>query len=277
MSQQADIPQEVIDFLASERTMTLATATPGGIPHATTLLYVSEGPSMYFWSRSNSTAARQVEQNPVVAFTVHSYAGDLHAARGVQGTGECSVILDGTEIARVADLFGQQFPDLQPGSTMSISFFRIAPTELQFIDSSDGAAGDAFGAEFRKKHSYSVLAALPHEQVESVDAKMRSEQHQAGEVIFREGAPADKFMVIVEGEVEVLRGDEPAGEMGPGHFFGETSALRDTPRLATVRAKTDVTVMALDGDAFRGIVAQALGTTADFNDIIAKRLESPGA
>jgi CRP-like cAMP-binding protein len=165
---------------------------------------------------------------------------------------------------------------------MSISFFRVAPTELDFVDNSDGGgstAEGAFGAEFRKKHSYSILTALPVEQVESVTATMRSEQHKAGEVIFREGAPADKFMVIVEGEAEVLRGDsqEPTGLMGPGHFFGETSALRDTPRLATVRAKTDVTLLALDGDAFRGIVAQALGTTADFNEIIAKRLQASGA
>lgn len=279
MSDQADVPQEVIEFLGSERTMTLATAGSGAVPHATTLLYVSEGASLYFWSRSNSKVARHVEQNPIVAFTVDDYSGELAKSRGVQGTGECSVLLDGAEIARIADLFGQRFPDLEPGNTMSISFFRIAPTELSFVDNGAGAtAAGGFGAEFRRKHSYSVLTGLPVEQVEAVDAKMRSEQHAAGEVIFRAGAPADKFLVIVDGEVEVLRGegDEPAFLMGPGSFFGETSALRDSPRLATVRARTDVSLLALDGDAFRGIVAQALGTTADFNEIIAKRLQATG-
>ena len=116
--------------------MTLATASPAGVPHASTFLYVNDGPTLYFWSRPDTTTARHVEQNPVVSFAIDQYTEDLRETKGVQGAGECSVILSGEEIARVADLFGQRFPDLSPGNTMSISFFRIAPTDLQFIDNS---------------------------------------------------------------------------------------------------------------------------------------------
>ena len=100
----------MLDFLQQHHTLTLATASPGGVPRASTFLYVNDGPTLYFWTRATTLTARQIEQNPVVAFTIDDYTEDLNQTRGVQGIGECSVILSGEEIARVADLFGQTFP-----------------------------------------------------------------------------------------------------------------------------------------------------------------------
>ena len=112
---QVDLPPQVVDFLSEQNTLTLATASPRAVPHASTFLYVNDGPALYFWSKPSTTTARQVDQNPVVSFAIDSYADDLRQTKGVQGTGECNVILNGEEIARVADLFGQKFPDLSPG------------------------------------------------------------------------------------------------------------------------------------------------------------------
>ncbi len=276
--QQVEVPQRVIDFLASEKTMTLATATPGGVPYATTYLYVNDGPTVYFWSRSTTTTARHVEQNPMVAFTIDSYSGDLRDVRGVQGQGECSVLLDGLEIARVADLFGRRFPDLQPGTTMSISFFRVVPTNINYIDNTEdgaSAAAGAFGAEFHQQRAFSIFDDLPVEQVDTIVAEMRSVRHPAGETIVRAGGPADKFFVVVDGEVEMSADDGSTPVvLGPGQFFGEMSILRDTPRVSTLRARTDATLLAMERDEFRGMVAQALSTTAGFDRVIAARLRA---
>jgi uncharacterized protein YhbP (UPF0306 family) len=277
--QQIEVPQTVIDYLATEKTMTLASATPGGVPYATTLLYVSDGPTIYFWSRSSSTAAQHVDQNPVVAFTVDTYSDDLRHVRGVQGTGECSVILSGVEIARVAELFGNKFPDLQPGATVSISFFRIAPTSLNYIDNTEdgaNAAAGTFGAEFHIQRRFSIFDELPPQQVETIDAEMRTVQRPAGEVIVHAGGPADKFLIVVEGEVEVSNedGGQAPEVLGPGRFFGETAILRGTPRATTVTARTDVTLLTMERDAFRDMVAQSLGTTGNFDQIIAARLKT---
>jgi uncharacterized protein YhbP (UPF0306 family) len=277
--QPVEVPQNVIDYLASEKTMTLATATPAGVPYATTFLYVSEGPTIYFWARGTTTTARHIEANPAVAFSVDSYSGDLRNVKGLQGTGECSVILSGREIARVAELFGNRFPELSPGTTMSISFFRIVPINLNFIDNTDEGASapqGTFGAEFHKQRAFSVYNDLPVQLVDTVGAEVRTVHHSAGDVIARAGGPADKFMVIVEGEVEVI--PEAEGEapvvIGPGRFFGEMAILRDEPRTATLRARTDVTMLAMERGAFRDMVAQSLGTTADFNQLIASRLKA---
>jgi uncharacterized protein YhbP (UPF0306 family) len=276
--QAIEVPQKVIDYLESEKTVTLATATPGGVPYATTYLYVNDGPTLYFWSRATTTTSRHIEQNPMVAFTIDTYSDDLRHVRGVQGTGECSVILSGREIARVASLFGERFPDLQPGTTVSISFFRIAPMNLNYIDNSDEGSTPTegtFGADFHKQRAFSVFDDLPVQQVETVDAEMRMVRYSAGDVIVRAGGPADKFLLIVEGEAELTQEDgSPPVVLGPGRFYGEMAILRDEPRSGTLSARTDVSLMTLDRDAFRDMVAQSLGTTADFTQLVAARLKA---
>lgn len=272
-----DIPSHVLDYIGGHRTFTLATASPGGIPHAGTFLYVNMGGRLYFWTKPQTTIAKHVGQNPAVSFTIDEYSEDLHQTRGVQGSGECSVVLSGEEIARVADLFGQKFPDLSPGATMSISFFRIVPTELQFIDNTSAQAGTegVFGAEFHTERAYSVFAELPVQQLESIAAPMGTVTADAGETVVRQGGPADKFFIVVEGEVEVLEDESRAGTvLGPGHFFGETAIMLDRPRSATVKATKPTTLFTLDRDTFRDLVAQSLGTTGEFDKVIKERLSA---
>jgi uncharacterized protein YhbP (UPF0306 family) len=279
---QVDLPPQVVDFLSEQNTLTLATASPRAVPHASTFLYVNDGPALYFWSKPNTTTARQVDQNPVVSFAIDSYADDLRQTKGVQGTGECNVILNGEEIARVADLFGQKFPDLSPGVTMSISFFRVTPTDLEFIDNTASGA-DApegqFGAEFHRERAYSVFEDLPTQQVDDIVASLHVTQAQEGEVIARQGGPADKFFIVADGEVEIERsgdGERNVATLGPGQFFGEISILRDSPREATVKATKPTTLLAMERDTFRDLVAQSLGTTGEFDKVIRGRLESLG-
>jgi CRP-like cAMP-binding protein len=276
-----EVPPEVLEYLQKHRTLTLATASPAAVPRASTFLYVNEGPTLYFWSRATTITARQIGQNPVVGFTVDDDSGDLNQTQGVQGIGECTVLLSGEQIARVADLFGQKFPDLSPGSTMSISFFRISPTELQFIDNTSTAssgAGGTFGAEFHRERSYSVITNLPMQHVENIVASLQPMEVKAGETIVRQGAPADKFFIVVEGEAEVFR-DEPGQPrqvttLKAGQLYGEVAIMRELSRSATVRAVADTKLLALERDGFRDLVAQAMEITPDFDQVIRDRLDA---
>jgi uncharacterized protein YhbP (UPF0306 family) len=282
----ADVPPEIIDFLDSQQTLTLATASPGGTPRASTFLYVNEGATLYFWSRASTITARHIEQNPVVSFAIDDYAEDLNKTRGAQGIGECSVVLSGEQIARVADLFGQKFPSLSPGSTMSISFFRITPTELLLTDNTaaqgepSGRDAGAFGAEFHRDREFSVITDLPTQSADTIIASLQTIEAKAGETVVRQGGPADKFFIVIDGEAEALKpggGGQPVVEsLGPGSLFGEMAIMRDQPRSATVAAKTDVKLLALDRDTFRELIAQAMGITAEFDQVIRARLDALG-
>ena len=280
---EQELPAPVLEYLSAQNTLTLATASPAGTPHAATFLYVNEGPALYFWSKSSAESARHIEQNPQVAFTIDEYTSDLTQTRGVQGIGECSVLLSGEHIARVADLFGQKFPSLSPGSTMSISFFRITPTELDFIDntaSGSGTSGSSgtFGAEFRRDRSYSVLTNLPIQYVETITTTLQGQTAAAGDTIVRQGTPADKLLIVVEGQAEVVRDDNgqerQIATLGAGDLFGEVAIMRDQPRSASVRATTDIKLLTLERDRFRDLIAQSMEITPDFDKVIRSRLDA---
>lgn len=277
----ADLPPNVVEYLGRMATLTLATASPSGMPHASTFLYVYDGDALCFWTRPGTTTAQHVDQNPLVSFTIDEYSADLRQTRGVQGLGECRTLLDGERIARVADLFGQKFPNLSPGNTLSISFFVITPSELRFIDNSRGgtpAADGTFGAEFHRERAYSVFSDLPAQSVDVMSGALQTVKVSAGDVIFREGGPADKFIIVVEGEVEIARENDASEplRLTAGDFFGEVAILRDTPRTATARASKPTQLLAMDHDTFRDLVAQSLGTTSEFDQLIRARLR-PGA
>ncbi|MHB8693395.1 MAG: cyclic nucleotide-binding domain-containing protein [Solirubrobacteraceae bacterium] len=276
MSEAIEVPGQVLEYVQAQQTLTLATASPTGVPRAGTFLYVNDGPTLYFWSRAATITTRQLAQNPIVAFTIDSYTDDLNQTKGVQGVGECSVLLSGEQIARVADLFGQKFPNLAPGSTMSISFFRLTPTELQFIDNTQAAptASGAFGAEFHRERSYSVLQTLPLRPAQTIVATLPVQSVKAGETVVRAGTPADKFFIIVSGEAELARPDGEKLTLGPGRLFGEVTIMRDQPRAATVTATSDLELLALDRDTFRDLISQAMEITPDFDQVIRDRLDA---
>src|SRR5436305_6345928 len=65
-----EVPAEVVEFLGQHHTLTLATSAQSGAPRASTFLYANEGANLYFWSRATTLTAHQIQQNPVVGFTV---------------------------------------------------------------------------------------------------------------------------------------------------------------------------------------------------------------
>jgi CRP-like cAMP-binding protein/uncharacterized protein YhbP (UPF0306 family) len=273
------VPPHVLEYLDEQNTLTLATASPGAVPRAVTLVFVHDGPKLYVWTRPDTTTARHVEQNPAVSFAIDEYARDWRETKGIQGSGDAHPVVDPAEIDRAIAAFEQKFPTLEGTLSTKLTFIRIAPTELQFIDNSTAADGgdQGPGVAYHRNLVYSIFHDLPEQDVETVEAQLRTVQIGAGEVIVRQGAPADKFFIIVDGEVEVLREDDgearPLATLGRGQFFGEIGILRDMPRVATLRALKPTTLFAMERDIFRSLVAQSMGTTDDFDRIIRERLE----
>jgi serine/threonine-protein kinase len=81
----------------------------------------------------------------------------------------------------------------------------------------------------------------------------------AGTTILREGEPGDSAYLIVEGQCIAYRIDGAREVelrvMGPGEVFGETAIFSDKPRSASIRACTDVTLIAVTREA----LSSALG------------------
>jgi putative ABC transport system ATP-binding protein len=100
--------------------------------------------------------------------------------------------------------------------------------------------------------------------------KMEKRRYAAAEVIIRQGEAGDRFFLISEGEVEVIRREDgaadgrPVARLSAGGFFGEHALLTDEPRNATVVALEDVVLYTLGKAEFR----TALNASASFREQI---------
>jgi CRP-like cAMP-binding protein len=75
-----------------------------------------------------------------------------------------------------------------------------------------------------------------------------------GDVIFRDGDPPDKMYVVVSGEVEIHLRDAVIEIVPQGGTFGEMALIDGSPRSATIIAKTDSEVAAIDKRTFMLLV-----------------------
>jgi CRP-like cAMP-binding protein len=75
----------------------------------------------------------------------------------------------------------------------------------------------------------------------------------SGAVIAREGDFGHEFFVIIDGTAEVLRGDAPIAELGPGEFFGEMALIDEDRRTATVKAISPMRLLVMTRNSFRTI------------------------
>jgi sigma-B regulation protein RsbU (phosphoserine phosphatase) len=88
-----------------------------------------------------------------------------------------------------------------------------------------------------------------------------TERHfQPGQVILREGSEGGDVHLIVEGRVEVVKGegsDETLlAERGPGDLFGEMGLLEKSPRFATIRALEPTRLLQLPEENARALLAE---------------------
>jgi CRP/FNR family cyclic AMP-dependent transcriptional regulator len=93
-----------------------------------------------------------------------------------------------------------------------------------------------------------------------------------GEVIFREGDAATKMYIVREGEVELRRGSEVLELLGPGSIVGEMALIDPAPRSATVVAKGEAKLVAVDEATFRQLVQKVPGFALEVLRVVVRRL-----
>jgi MFS family permease len=120
-----------------------------------------------------------------------------------------------------------------------------------------------------------IFAPLPEATIEQLAGELEEVGVPAGETIFRQGDDGDRFYVVDDGSVEVIADGKPPVELGPGDFFGEIALLREVPRTASVRARTDVRLYALDSDSFVSAVTGFAPSRDAANRVMSLRLGPP--
>ena len=115
---------------------------------------------------------------------------------------------------------------------------------------------------------------LPAPAIDQLASSLIPVHATAGTEIVRQGDPGDRFYVIASGEVDVVIDGSHVGTLGPGEYFGEIALLRDVPRTATVKAKADTELCALERDEFLSAVTGHAASAEAADAIVASRLGS---
>ena len=108
--------------------------------------------------------------------------------------------------------------------------------------------------------SVEILSTMDEYEISVVSEALRRCVFREGEYIIRQGEVGDVFYIIEEGEAVAFGSKDhgkasiPEMNYSKGNYFGELSLLRDQPRAANVKAKTDVKLLALDRNSFKRVL-----------------------
>ncbi|MBN1231784.1 MAG: cyclic nucleotide-binding domain-containing protein [Candidatus Coatesbacteria bacterium] len=123
-----------------------------------------------------------------------------------------------------------------------------------------------------------IFSGLTRSEIASLCAVAQIREFEAGETIIRQGDVADCFYYIIEGLVDVyIQGKKRLHyihSIEAREIFGEMALIYDTPRTATVKARTKVTVAIMSKVAFNQFLVWSGDAGIKVLKIINKRIIS---
>ena len=93
-----------------------------------------------------------------------------------------------------------------------------------------------------------------------------------GRVMALEGDRGREFVVLLEGEADVTKGDRSINTMRDGDFFGEIALVTKMPRTASVTATTDVRVLVVTERDFDALLKRSPEVGRGVAEALAERI-----
>ncbi|HEV2993212.1 MAG TPA: cyclic nucleotide-binding domain-containing protein [Acidimicrobiia bacterium] len=117
-----------------------------------------------------------------------------------------------------------------------------------------------------------LFRGLSKKQLRLVSSLATRLDEPAGAVLTKEGRSGHEFVIVLDGEIEVRKGDRVVATRGPGSYVGEIALLDNRPRTATVVAKTPVVIEVIGRREFRGLLAETPELADEIMATMAQRL-----
>lgn len=130
------------------------------------------------------------------------------------------------------------------------------------VDAHSNLDVDAVNARARVMERLFLFEDLPYQARMRVGRIISDRRVVAGETIVREGQAGDTMYVVVQGTFSVIVGRREVATLREGEHMGELSLIDDSPRSATIVARTAGLLLAIERDALRQwcAVEPAVGT-----------------
>ena len=102
--------------------------------------------------------------------------------------------------------------------------------------------------------------------------------YDAGQTVFTQGSIGDKAYVILEGWADVILesggGETVVAEIGRDKVFGEMALLSNMPRTTAIRARTALSLLAINHDVFVRLIEENSDIAVGLMRMLAERLAS---
>jgi hypothetical protein len=151
-----------------------------------------------------------------------------------------SLLIDWTSVSVALVIVGALCPSL----------VLVAWRRLRRLDRYIGVMDKEIGL----LHGLPMFQPLPLPAIEQLARGLEPIHVPAGQAVFSQGDPADKFHVLEAGGADVVGDGRVLTKLGPGDGFGEIALLRRVPRTATIRAASDLELQALTCNRFLPVV-----------------------
>ena len=137
-----DLRALVVELLAANEVLTLATLREDGWPQANALAFVHVGLTLYAATGADAAKVLNIRRDPRVSLTVDAGKTDWSGLRGVSMAAQAQVLDSRSEIQRVARLVKKRFPSLaefsDPERDRGWAFLRLVPRVISVIDYTRG-------------------------------------------------------------------------------------------------------------------------------------------
>jgi len=93
-----------------------------------------------------------------------------------------------------------------------------------------------------------------------------------GDVLIRAGSTAREFVIVLDGQLSVMLGENEIATIDAGGFAGEMGLLTGAPRNATVAAKEATRVLHIDSRSFDNVLNEAPQIAVKMLPVVARRV-----
>lgn len=119
-----------------------------------------------------------------------------------------------------------------------------------------------------------LFAGLSKKELASVSGLATRLDLPVGKELIKQGETGKEFVVILDGEVDVVIDGNVVATRGAGEYFGEIALLSERPRTATVITKTPVAIEVIGRREFRALVDDQPAIEAQLRAVMAERLDA---
>jgi hypothetical protein len=246
------IPPEALAFLGAHELMAIGTSSFTGVPHVSMSIYANDAHAIYFPAGHDELTRQDIADNHWASFTVSELADDHRHVRAVTGHCQCEAVRH-PERPAVEHLIVDKLPNAKP--EVLTDLYALTPLELHFAEFDYPSDSRPTATRI-----VSETAARPIPPL-ALGAELERRVFEPGTLMTRPGEPNSSLFVVLEGTVEIRRGDDAervtADASSPAQMIGPGAALLDATATESVTALTRTVALRFTRSALQKITRAA--------------------